>query len=354
MPIATKFEIKNFRSFSDLKFGPLTRVNLISGKNNVGKSSLLEAILLMNSANRPDMPGILNQSRGIPYSVDPVEYWGWLFLNKDLSNEIELNSWYDHDSDDFDSFAIKIVKAKSMTTNGQAQKRENGRDILARNPIMNLEQTLRRSNGLIEQNTVQLLTNGVHSDLNIEFNRPSYFNSGRTSISPDLVNSYSILEIDGRIQSVVEDLRKIEPRLLRLSLVTVAEEPVIHGDIGLGKLIPLQLMGEGVLKLTTILLSLRTLSKGTALLDDIESGFHYSVLDSVWGAIHRAAVESDVQVFATTHSSECVWSAHRVFDAENPTDFSYFRLGQGRNGLQAFQFDSDMINVAFQTNVEIR
>jgi len=38
------FRIKNFRGFRDLTLDSLERINLIAGKNNVGKTALLEAI----------------------------------------------------------------------------------------------------------------------------------------------------------------------------------------------------------------------------------------------------------------------------------------------------------------------
>ena len=44
------FRVKNFRCFKDLQINDLGRVNLISGKNNTGKTALLEAMLA------PDYP----------------------------------------------------------------------------------------------------------------------------------------------------------------------------------------------------------------------------------------------------------------------------------------------------------
>ncbi len=45
------FRVKNFRCFKDLQINDLGRVNLIAGKNNVGKTALLEAMYLL-SGNR--------------------------------------------------------------------------------------------------------------------------------------------------------------------------------------------------------------------------------------------------------------------------------------------------------------
>src|SRR5438874_2259678 len=99
------FHIKNYRGFKDFTIEPLERVNLIAGSNDVGKTSLLEA-LYINLA-----PGIafhsnlgsdkyererstwLNLFRGFAeFSIDRESMLGWLFYRRDLSRKIELKS----------------------------------------------------------------------------------------------------------------------------------------------------------------------------------------------------------------------------------------------------------------------
>src|SRR6266851_1867745 len=88
------FTVKNFRCFRDLTIEPLERVNLIAGKNNVGKTALLEALLLHAGANNPQLPWVLSAHRGIEQvSTDPREMWGWLFYGKRTEQEIELMSF---------------------------------------------------------------------------------------------------------------------------------------------------------------------------------------------------------------------------------------------------------------------
>ena len=44
------FRVKNFRCFKDLQINDLGRVNLIAGKNNTGKTALMEAMYLHTQA----------------------------------------------------------------------------------------------------------------------------------------------------------------------------------------------------------------------------------------------------------------------------------------------------------------
>ncbi|MGA9996645.1 MAG: AAA family ATPase, partial [Pyrinomonadaceae bacterium] len=99
------FHIKNYRGFKDFKIEPLERINLITGSNNVGKTSLLEALYLnlapgaaflfnLDSSKQDDSTW-LNLFRGfkeVRSSLNNVSKWGWLFYGKDLSKDIKLIS----------------------------------------------------------------------------------------------------------------------------------------------------------------------------------------------------------------------------------------------------------------------
>ncbi len=78
----TTLRIQNFRGFKDLTLGtvehPLKRVNLIAGKNNSGKTAVLEAILLHRSPASPGLSVEIHRFRGLeqPFSaVEPVTRW---------------------------------------------------------------------------------------------------------------------------------------------------------------------------------------------------------------------------------------------------------------------------------------
>ena len=48
-----KLTIEHFRGFSSFKIDQLARINLIVGKNNVGKTALLEALFLLSGPYNP-------------------------------------------------------------------------------------------------------------------------------------------------------------------------------------------------------------------------------------------------------------------------------------------------------------
>jgi len=83
-------EIKNFRCFQNLKVTGFEKVNLISGRNNIGKTTLLEALFL-NSVPRPSTVFLLRLVRKEESSFSralPERTWNNFFFQQDKSNEI--------------------------------------------------------------------------------------------------------------------------------------------------------------------------------------------------------------------------------------------------------------------------
>src|SRR5436305_15335164 len=91
------FLVKNFRCFSGLLLKPLARVNLIAGKNNTGKTALLEAIHLHNNPADCQLPVTINKARGIKEEAGKAteDIVGWLFWGRHPAAGLDLSSWDD-------------------------------------------------------------------------------------------------------------------------------------------------------------------------------------------------------------------------------------------------------------------
>ena len=124
---------------------------------------------------------------------------------------------------------------------------------------------------------------------------------------------------------------------------------MIFGDIGLPELVPLNVMGEGMVRVARLVLSIAKSPKGVVLVDEIENGIHHSAMEKVWAAVSRAANEYDTQVFATTHSLECVHAAHQAI----PEGLRLHRL-QPDTGRTSVAYGTDEIEAAVRHNVEVR
>ncbi|MCX7012289.1 MAG: ATP-binding protein [Candidatus Sumerlaeota bacterium] len=163
-----------------------------------------------------------------------------------------------------------------------------------------------------------------------------------------------MLEVVAEPYDLLVSLRVIDPRITRIRTITVGQIPVIHGDVGLGRMLPLTLLGEGLQRMASLLLAIATTAGGIVLIDEIENGLHHSVLPKVWRAIADAAKRFDVQVFATTHSYECIGAAHAAFEAQSDYDFRLHRLESIKGEVKAISYDRETLGVAMDAYMEVR
>ena len=129
---------------------------------------------------------------------------------------------------------------------------------------------------------------------------------------------------------------------------------MLHGEIGVGRLVPLPLMGEGMVRLADMMLNIGNAQDGVVLIDEIENGLHYTILHKVWEAIEQATREFNTQLFATTHSLECIIAAHRAFSKSEKYDFRLHRLDLIDDLIHVVTYDKDSLEAAIETGLEVR
>ncbi len=353
------FTLKNFRCFQNLTIEPLERVNLIAGKNNVGKTSVLEAIFIYINPTNPESPLQVNRLRGITNArrFEELEEMRGFFFDQDIDKVIELSSLNENNHRSF----LKICLAESEeshlslvdddTTTFKANESLTTEirpyDKLVLEYQDRTERKISSRIGWTVNNRVLGRTRREKFPLGI------YLTTSTRSPRED-AERFSSLERVGRQDEVLETLRLLEPRLRRLTLLVVDRDPIIHGDIGMRELVPLPLMGEGLGRLLSIVLAIANAKGGTILIDEIENGLHYLVLTDVWKAIADAARRAEAQIFATTHSLECIKAAHEAFEASEKYDFRYHRLERVKDEIRAVTYDQENLAISDEMNLEMR
>jgi len=149
-------------------------------------------------------------------------------------------------------------------------------------------------------------------------------------------------------------LKIVEPRLRSLRVQYRGGIPLIYGDIGAKRLIPFPLMGDGMSRLLGVALAMTDAQDGILLIDEIENGIHHSVMPEFWKIVADLAQRYNAQIFATTHSIECVLAAYEAFSSREPYDFSLHRLEQVKGKIRAVQYEKDTLQAAIETNLEVR
>lgn len=352
----TALRIENFRGFRQLSLQSLQRINLFAGMNNVGKTALLEAIFLHLGPNNPELALRINGFRGMePVLLEAEPLWGWLFYGKDLNSTIVITSQSVAGIERHLKITLEREHSALLSLANEPGTAKAGPPISTQASFSALLLEYTDSTGIKTCSKGLLMPGRVRfesSGANIEL-VPGVFLGSRLFTLREDAERFSKLTELGLEDEILPTLRLLEPRLKRLALLVSGGVPSIHGDVGIGRLIPVSLMGEGLARLLSLLLTVYTTQNGCVLIDEIENGLHYSVMHKVWEALMEAAKNADTQLFATTHSRECIMAAHRVAQLAH-YDFNLQRLERMDGEVTVVGYDREMLDTADEFAMEVR
>jgi hypothetical protein len=285
---------------------------------------LLEAIFLLLKPNESArLPATFRNMAA--YAADqPEVFWRWLFYNKEFNKPARIRASFT-DNTSFDLFLVSTVNLIQFPQLREFQ-------IVASMPNCTL---------MIPKNTLFPTLNAAVFGTN-----PS------NALQDALEFNQAVLQ--RRKKSIEDLLRRIEPRLQAIELVQTGQRPILYADVGLTEMIPVTNLGQGFSRLLSIYTALMAQNLKVLLIDEIENGIHYSMLPVLWTGLALAAQELDVQIFATTHSLECITAAHEAFKKTPNYDFSLHRLQFVKGNIEAVSHDRDMLETALKTGLEVR
>jgi hypothetical protein len=327
----SRIRIYNFRSFRDTEIGPFKRVNLIAGLNNAGKTGLLEAIFLAlrqripNKSDERALPGNLpNLFRVFSPQTDLNDtFWPWLFRDKKSSQDIKI-----------------------VVSDGKG--REEG--VVICEAQSNLQQ---RHVGLNHvDNLGQFPVYRAHA-AGARWPQPAVFASHPSDPVQDAIDYNRVVLKRGK-KKVEELLRHVDPRLQAIEALQTGQRPLIFADIGLPEMIPVAHLGEGFCRLLDIFSELLAGDAKVLLIDEIENGLHHSVLPIVWKGLMAAVKDLGVQIFATTHSAECIFAADEAARQSERYDLNLIRLDRVDGEIKATTVDEDAMETAREFAWELR
>lgn len=348
-----RVHIRNFRNLHDVEASGLSRINLIGGRNNSGKTSLLEALFLLSSAGNPQVVLNANLIRGINpegtvITVGTEHLWRQLFADLEMDRNIDIDGRHTL----FGELILRVTAGEPERTEADFEHP----DSFSMTNIIGKNALLFRYSGPsdIEVETHIRMTGqgfevGGAPAPNVPFVARILLSD--TGSSAEDAIQLGQLRQQKRGDVLLTALQVIEPRLLSIADSSASGVPMIWGDIGLTELVPLPIMGEGMTRLTRLVLAISSTPDGVVLVDEIENGFHHSILPDVWRVIGKAASDANAQVFATTHSYECFEAAQQSL---TPDDFRYHRLDVMDGEVRAVTYEPETSAAAVRHYMEVR
>jgi len=330
----TTLDIEGFRGFKRLHVGGLSRVNLVVGANNSGKSALLEAIEAVASEQSPFVLHRAALERG---EWRPGRTRG----HDDDVVHLDVRHWFHgHELAAGSRFSIRAEGTHELEVSRAVERVPPE----APSPPFvpgGLMITLRQNRMTVPVPPLPLLPDGflgaspasVVAEHDARLRPPVAFLTTRRLGPDELVPLWNNLVLTPSEESTVRALRLVEPRIERIA-ISGGSGPAIAQILlqGSARPVPLGTLGEGVSRLLALALKLATARGGVLLVDEIESGLHWTVMPKLWRFLVETARELDVQVFATTHSKDCIEGVAELHE-EHPSlasEVGVHRLEVGR------------------------
>ncbi|TXK93856.1 hypothetical protein BMR11_06705 [Methylococcaceae bacterium CS5] len=301
--------LKGFKCFADFKAQGFMQVNLIGGKNNVGKTAFLEACFVNVSA-------------------------------QDIKN-----------------FTKVLVSIKFM--------REN-LNLLLGDIERNIQQFIEQSNGIFVRSNINTCSYQIENkegikkyffsfnneSIGINVNEFSFELSDMEKIhfidnfglsNSHVINYYSSLQKKDAEASLNIILNEFDSSIEVFKIIDEKPQCKVNG-----KYLELTELGDGVRHLVSIVTSLYASENGYLFIDEMDNGIHYTVLGELWNVIFTLSAKLNVQVFATTHSKECIEAFNHVQHDLGDKQSAYFEMARNIKTEQIFMRDLDDEQLAYE------
>lgn len=376
-------QIQNFRSLADFRVEKLGRVNLVVGRNNSGKSSVLEALRIhAGNAQRSLLEALADEheERSRPGDEDLGEaddvlpfqdfFTGRAFPQDDRA--ILIGTLNDPEPLRIQHVFLDVSEETLIDELGQQsmrlRRRTLSRDELA-DYVGEPVQALQISRGnrsypsiLLDAPETRRFRTALHD---LRDGMPCSVVPTRFVSFDDLADDWDRIVFTEHEHVLREAMRIVDPDFEDLTFVRSRrrragfQRTAMVKMRGVARPVPLGSMGDGMLRVLQLILRLFPARGGILLIDEFENGLHYSVMEKIWALLFDMADRLDIQIFATTHSWDCIESFARVAIERQEIEGVLFRMGRSarasnRGQTIATVFDEEALFNITQSDVEVR
>lgn len=304
-----------------MEINDLARVNLFIGRNNCGKTSVLEAAFLLTGISNPGLMIQIENWRGVvPNDNSDIQNYfygrnheqgmkflglqgkgqrvldvstisGNLYSGNDINRTSDTKSAYSPETR-FENFETgeALIGFKYEFSIADASTKENKIH----------QASIRRTQG-DNLNFTQTPAEDYKETTEGRFLWPSGYN--HAFIDKMLTAK--------RKDTLLNSLKLIDPKIQDIKS---GGGGVVSVDIGLDSFIPVNLLGDGAVRILNMLSSIDGTRNGILTIDEVENGLHISAIRHMWEMILNHSATCETQVFASTHSADVISVLAQVLD----------------------------------------
>lgn len=310
-------DYKCFKKFSAKNF---KRVNLISGKNNVGKTAFMEALYINLSSF--ELSTMANTIPSISFRRNNLEYLAERYYDRDRISNLEK----------FKSFNIE-----SNINKGRFQ--------------LYTKEGIKEYHFFINSNEIKINANDFSFENKYKNNTEFIDNFGLTNT--ELKENYVSLQKKEKEDILDLYIREFDHTITKFKFLG-GENPsckTVYSD----DYREINDFGDGLKHYISIICALYASENGYLFIDEIDNGIHYTQLEKLWEIIFTISEEVNCQVFATTHSKEMINAFAKVSKKFNNEDISFIELGRNKNNeIKSITMDYEKFQREISSGNEIR
>ena len=350
--------IKGFRGIKSLRIPKLGRATLLTGKNGVGKTTVLEAARLWaaRGSSQPIIDMLSNRGE-ITVNVDgQIEQRNAAFI---------FDMFWGRDPAENEEFSLGPYNEKN---NRKLQFRLESKNIQIFSVTHNINRRTTFTNVVAVETefagrtaTTVWTPNPTRSEskhqeekipegLRCEYLGPAALER-KTLV--EFRDKVALTDDEDLVISVMNEALNLG--INKIATIGEGNNLQLLAKIeGMGSRVPLGSLGEGATRVFSIILALASCKNGLLLIDDVGNGIHYSIQEKLWRTICQTAQDYNVQVIATTHSYDCIVGFAGAVQKNEIVEGIVVRIEDVEGGLGAVTMDKLDLSVLTRHGMEIR
>ncbi len=362
-------QIENFRQFDKINIDDFKRINFLVGRNNCGKTSVLEALFWSLSPINVNTIGSLYSFRRMIFNANSLKT---LFLNKDETKLINIQVKTDDNQEQTFELTRNIDIANqtiiykdiqpvyTQSNNDEFYKckvtyQNNDNKPIIYNGNMNPINAINPNTGL-QESILQLNWINISNKSSIK----SIMLTG-AFLSDYIGYDLMVFQLNN-IKSSIDKRKQIDEYIKYFDSSIQSLEFGTNNSINIitkDDVLPLEVMGDGFKKYLRIVVGLVNNGLNILLIDEIENGLHHITQRKLLKIILNLSKEKNIQMFITTHSLETLKFLSEIIEekefSEQKTDVQVINISNtALGGYQAFNYNMDKVINYIETESELR